>query len=76
MMRSAFRHIIPTLSDNSLFWKMVDFLKKNLYIVEYDMHNVISGNNILFDVRPYPKPDDLQFIKEIISQIEKKAKRK
>lgn len=75
-MRSTFRHIIPTLSDNSLFWKMVDFLKKNLYIVEYDMPNVISGNNILFDVRPYPKPDDLQFIKEIISQIEKKAKKK
>lgn len=60
--RSARDFQFKRLHDNSDVWKLVDYLRPRGYVV----HNTMNNNTIELIVKPHPKPDDMEYIKEVM----------
>jgi hypothetical protein len=71
---STFHHRFKTVSDNTKFWKIVDYLRSTGKKVKVDMPNVFSGNSCSFECYPYPHPDELAIIKPLIHELDRAVK--
>ena len=66
MISSVFEHAFKTEPDNTPFWRLIDHLKARGYHVKYEMKSASPGNTINLLCYPYPKPVDMEMIKELI----------